>query len=173
MAIESLSRVLPRWANWARGAAQLDALADADYPFPEPRLKFLGTIVQRYRLRKGAPTEAFSTYFDELDRAIKDKLVPSLTGANLLLPLDEYTSAGLDGYMLASIPDFNTLIANSQQARKPVFTLTREDVGRGGRVWETISANIKSFRGIFTQLTERIELLTNTASHAKSETEAL
>ena len=38
MALESLSRVLPRWTTWARGAAQLDALADADYPFPEPHI---------------------------------------------------------------------------------------------------------------------------------------
>lgn len=173
MAVESLSRVLPRWANWARGAAQLDALANADYPFPEPRLKFLGTIVQRYRLRKGAPTEAFSTYFDELDSAIRDKLVPSLTSANLLLPAEKYASAGLEGYMLASIPDFNTLIANSQQARKPVFTLTRKDVRRGGRVWETISANIESFRVIFTQLAERIELLTDTTRNAQPETDTL
>jgi cellulose biosynthesis protein BcsQ len=170
MAIESLSRVLPRWATWARGAAQLDALAEADYPFPEPRLKFMGTIVQRYRLRKGAPTEAFSTYFTELDRAIQDTLIPSLTKANLLLAADAYRSAGLDGYMLASIPDFNTLIANSQQARKPVFTLTREDIGTRGRVWETISENINSFRVIFTQLAERIESLTGTASDAQPET---
>lgn len=168
MAIESLSRVLPRWARWARGASQLDALANADYPFPAPRLKFLGTVVQRYRLRKGAPTEAFSTYFDELDRAIEEILVPSLTAADLLLPAEAYTTAGVEGYRLASIPDFNTLIANSQQAQKPVFTLTRKDVGRGGRVWDTISANITSFREIFTQLTERIESLTDT--NAKSKT---
>lgn len=51
MAIDSLARVVPRWISWARNAAQLDALAEADYPFPEPRLKFLGMIVQRYRLR--------------------------------------------------------------------------------------------------------------------------
>jgi cellulose biosynthesis protein BcsQ len=161
MAIESLSRVLPRWASWARTAAQLDALSSADYPFPESHLKFLGTIVQRYRLRKGAPTEAFSLYFGELDRAIKDILVPSLTRADLLLQPDKYTSAGLEGYMLASIPDFNTLIASSQQAQKPVFTLTREDVYRSGRVWDTISKNIASFREIFIQLTDRIEYLTN------------
>ena len=169
MAIESLSRVLPRWANWARGASQLDALANADYPFPAPQLKFLGTIVQRYRLRKGAPTEAFSTYFDELDQAIEEKLVPSLSGANLLLPPDAYAAAGMDGYRLASIPDFNTLIANSQQAQKPVFTLTRQDVRRGGKVWDTISANIASFREIFTQLTERIELLSTSNADPKTD----
>jgi len=70
MAIDSLSRVLPGWVRWAQNAAQLEALMYADYPFPTPGLKFLGTIVQRYRLRSGEPTEAFRKYFDELDLAI-------------------------------------------------------------------------------------------------------
>lgn len=70
MAIDSLSRVVPRWMSWARSAAQLDALRSADYPFPEPDLKFLGTIVQRYRLRAGEPTEAFQKYFKQLDQSI-------------------------------------------------------------------------------------------------------
>jgi cellulose biosynthesis protein BcsQ len=161
MAIESLSRVLPRWISWARSAAKLDALATADYPFPVPRLKFLGTVVQRYRLQRGAPTQAFREYFDELDRAIDDTLTPALAKADLLLPPSAYTSAGLEGSLrLASIPDFNTLIANSQQVRKPVFTLTREDVNRSGYVWDNQKASIDSFREKFEELTRRIETLT-------------
>ncbi len=161
MAIESLSRVLPRWINWARNAAQLEALADADYPFREPHLKFLGTIVQRYRLKGGEPTEAFRNYFDELDRAIDDALVPALTRADLLLEPQRYRDAGLEGSLrLASIPDFNTLIANSQQARKPVFSLTQDDVRRRGYVWETQAASIQNFRQIFEELAQRIEALT-------------
>ena len=162
MAIDSLSRVLPRWSAWAHSAAQLPALMTADYPFLSPHLKFLGMIVQRYRLRSGEPTEAFQRYFDELDEAIERVLVPALTKADLLLPAGEYARAGLEGSLrLASIPDFNTLIANSQQSRKPVFSLTQEDVQRYGIVWESQKASIESFRRIFEQLAERIELLTS------------
>jgi cellulose biosynthesis protein BcsQ len=161
MAIQSLSRVLPRWMSWARNAAQLEALATADYPFPEPRLRFLGTIVQRYRLKGGEPTEAFRNYFDQLDTAIDDILVPALMKADLLLEPQRYREAGLEGSLrLASIPDFNTLIATSQQARKPVFTLTQEDVGRRGYVWDTQQASIENFRTIFEELAHRIEQLT-------------
>lgn len=161
MAMESLSRVLPRWATWARNASQLEALADADYPFKAPTLKFLGTIVQRYRLKGGAPTEAFRGYFEELDRAVEDILVPALSKADLLLKLERYSEAGLEGSVrLASIPDFNTLIANSQQARKPVFTLTQDDVNRRGFVWDTQKQNIEAFRKIFEELAMRIEKLT-------------
>ena len=161
MAIDSLSRVLPRWIRWAENASQLEALSEADYPFPEPSLKFLGTIVQRYRLRSGQPTEAFRKYFDELDSAIDTTFKPALEKAGLLLTMEKYEGADLQGPLrLASIPDFNTLIANSQQARKPVFALQQEDVGRGGIVWDNMKENVDSFREVFEGLANRVETLT-------------
>lgn len=162
MAIESLAKVLPRWVRWARTASQLDALADADYPFPEPNLKFLGTIVQRYRLRGGSPTEAFNRYFDELDEAVDDILTPALSSVDLMLDQGKYAEANVEGsHRLVSIPDFNTLIANSQQVRKPVFSLTQQDVQRVGRVWETQRKSIDTFYEIFDSLATRIEKLTS------------
>lgn len=162
MAIESLAQVLPRWAKWAKSAAQLETLSEADYPFPEPNLKFLGTIVQRYRLRSGSPTEAFNTYFEQLDSAVDDILMPALEGAGLLLAEAEYAAAEVEGsHRLVSIPDFNTLIANSQQVRKPVFRLTQQDVKRAGKVWATQKASIDSFRKLFETLAERVEKLTS------------
>jgi cellulose biosynthesis protein BcsQ len=160
MAIDSLARVLPRWVRWAKNASQLDALSQADYPFPEPRLKFLGMVVQRYRLKGGEPTEAFRRYFDELDSAVNGALVPAFEEAGLLLPDQAYKRAGLEGALrLASISDFNTLIANSQQARKPVFALTQDDVKRRGFIWRTQKANIDNFEATFNDLAARVESL--------------
>lgn len=160
MAVDSLSRVIPRWVSWARNASQLEALSTADYPYPEPDLKFLGTIIQRYRLKGGAPTEAFRSYFDELDSAIDNILAPAFAEAGVLFEAERYETAGLDGYLrLASIPDFNTLIANSQQARKPVFKLTQDDVARRGFIWATQKKSISSFHEMFSELAQRIEAL--------------
>ncbi|WP_104165076.1 ParA family protein [Cryobacterium sp. N22] len=161
MALESLSRVLPRWHRWATNAAQLDALSGADYPFPKPDLKFLGTVIQRYRLKGGTATEGFRGYFDELDRAVENILTPALAQAGLVLEAEKYQSAGMDASLrLVSIPDFNSLITNSQQARKPVFALTKEDTESRGFVWDTQKASIDSFRALFESLAERIETLT-------------
>lgn len=161
MALDSLARVLPRWVTWAERAAQLDALSSADYPFPAPTLKFLGIIVQRYRLRSGAPTQGFERYFTRLSEAFNQQLRPALGRAGVLLPDEQYAEAGLsDDQWLASIPDFNTLIANSQDARKPVFALTRGDTRRVGVVWEKTEENIERFRETFDQLARRIEILT-------------
>ncbi|UUE20441.1 AAA family ATPase [Microbacterium sp. J1-1] len=162
MAIESLSRVIPRWKKWATGAAALDALRTADYPFPEPDLKFLGTIVQRYRLRGGTATEGFQEYFSALDNAIDTILIPALKDADLLLPDAKYDEAGMEGsYRLASIPDFNSLIADSQRVRKPVFALSKADTGKQGFVWERQAESVEKFRAIFAGMAERIETLTS------------
>jgi len=161
MAVESLARVLPRWHKWAIGAAGLDALSKADYPFPAPDLKFLGTIVQRYRLRSGSATEGFQEFFDALDGAIEDTLVPALKASNLMLPDEMYADADVEGaYRLASVPDFNSLIADSQRVRKPVFALEKSDTGKQGFVWEAQERSIQKFREIFTLMAERIEKLT-------------
>lgn len=161
MAMDSLARVLPKWVRWAERAAELDALAKADYVFPEPKLKFLGTVVQRYRLKNGAPTIAFQEYFDSLDNAITSTLVPALRKSGLMLEESMYAGVGEDPpYRLASIPDFNTLIANSQQSRKPVFKLTQADVGRGGSVWDATEVNIRKFHDTFDSLASRLEQLT-------------
>lgn len=161
MAIDSLSRVVPRWINWAERAANLEVLADADYPFVAPNLKFLGVVVQRFRLKSGKPTKAFQKYFDKLNDAISDTLVPALEGAGAMLPEQAYRDVGMDDhFVLAEIPDFNTLIAHSQQERKPVFTLTQAEVGRAGKLWGNQEANIDSFRETFTELAKRVESLT-------------
>ena len=162
MAMDSLARVIPKWTRWADRASGLEALSNADYVFPKASLKFLGVIVQRYRLKNGAPTIAFQEYFDALDKAIDESLVPALASSGLMLPDEAYSAAGLESaYRLASISDFNALIANSQQSRKPVFTLTQQDVsGRGGAVWDTTAVNIEKFRTTFDELARRVEYLT-------------
>ena len=166
MAVDSLARVIPRWVTWARRAAELDDLSEADYPFPSPSLKFLGVIIQRYRLRNGAPTQGFEKYFDRLAEAVEGQLRPALDRVGVLLPPESYSQATLnDGRWLDAIPDFNTLIADSQRVRKPVFALTREDARNiSGTVWENTEANIIRFRETFGELADRIELLTGAVS---------
>lgn len=60
MATESLATVLPKWKNWAVQAQSNPSLAKASYPFPKSTPRFLGTVIQKYRLRQsGEPSAAF------------------------------------------------------------------------------------------------------------------
>jgi cellulose biosynthesis protein BcsQ len=161
MALESLARVVPRWVNWGRQSARLEALADADYPFKEPSLKFLGTIVQRYKIRGGEASQGFRKYFEAIDESIDHKLIPAFEKSDIMLPKSVYDAANLEGdYRLANIPDFNSLIAYAQKSQKPVFALDKEDMSSRGIIWKTQEVDIVRFREIFGKLAERIERLT-------------
>lgn len=158
MALDSMSRVLPRWHSWAERASSMQVFQDAAYPIAPPSLKFAGVIVQRYRTRSSAPSRAFQEYFTAIEKSVSEVLVPQLKKINALLPEEIYeNNSDADAtYRLASIPDFNALIANSQQNQTPVFRLTQEQVQRVGSAWDTTEKNIESFREVFTVLAERI-----------------
>ena len=46
----------------------------------------------------------------------------------MTLPEVVYHSHGVDGLCLATIPDFNSLIAKSQEHQTPVYALTQEQL---------------------------------------------
>jgi cellulose biosynthesis protein BcsQ len=158
MAIDSLARILPRWRAWAKQAAELDVLNDAAYPFPSVETKFLGTIVQNFRPRGGAPATSFQRWIDQMAQAVRDRLVPALREAGMLLPDDRYVAAGVptDSLNLVQIPDFNSLVALSQERRKPVYALTEEDTGRTGVVLEGTLRNRDQFDALFNEAAEKV-----------------
>lgn len=162
MAIDSLSRALPKWHAWAVKAASLSILQEATYPFPAPNLKFLGTIIQKYRPRAGEPAKGFQTWIERINEAVSSKLVPILRDNAMLLSGDVYNAAELESDLcLATIADFNTLIAKSQESRTPVFALTPEQLGQGGVVLENTLKACDAFREEFRRLAQKIIKLTS------------
>lgn len=165
MAIESLATVLPRWAGWAEKAKQSPMLRDSTYPFPQSTPKFLGTITQKFRPRKGAPTEGFQRWIDEINTRVCGRLIPTLQQLNMLLPdaiydrLPDFRAS----YSLEQIADFNTLIAKSQEFRTPVFALTDEQLGHVGTVLEADQRKRAEFDENFHALATRIVTLTDAA----------
>lgn len=163
MAIDSLSRVLPRWKGWADQAASLPILRDAAYPFPVPTTKFLGTIVQKYRPRSGRPASRFQRWIDEVGHAVRDRLVPALEVAGMMLDPEQYRAAGVgDNYMLAQIADFNSLVSISQEHSTPVFALTAAQLDSIGVVLAISEESRDSFHAEFAALADRVEALTST-----------
>lgn len=79
----------------------------------------------------------------------------------MLLSENTYRQAGVNAdYCLAEIPDFNTLIAKSQETQTPVFALTEEQLDRTGVVLETTLSSIEQFRVTFSNLVDKILKLT-------------
>jgi cellulose biosynthesis protein BcsQ len=116
MAIDSLSKVLPKWYAWAKSASALRILKESNYPFPDITLRFLGTIVQNYRIIRGKETAAFQNWINKIELAVSDKLVPVLDKNGMMLPSQNYQECGIgDNFSLAKISNFNSLIALSQE----------------------------------------------------------
>jgi cellulose biosynthesis protein BcsQ len=157
MAIDSLSKMLPKWYAWAKKASSLPILRDAAYPFPEVNLKFLGTIVQHSRIIRGKETAAFQVWIDKIQQAVANKLVPTLEKNNLLLPRENYINEGIEEHFtLAKIPNLGSLIALSQEHGVPVYALTPNQLGQTGLVLQHNQNKQREFEKTFSDLADKI-----------------
>jgi cellulose biosynthesis protein BcsQ len=162
MAIDSLAKVLPRWHAWAKSASSLQVLRDANYPFPEVNLRFLGTIVQNYRIIRGKETAAFQTWIEKIEQTVTDRLIPTLQKNDMMLPSSMYRHQGIKGNLsLAKISNFNSLIALSQEHRTPVYDLTAQQLRQKGIVLEKNQEKQTEFKKTFSDLADKIIALSS------------
>jgi cellulose biosynthesis protein BcsQ len=162
MAIDSLTKVLPRWYAWAKSASSLQILREANYPFPDVNLRFLGIIVQNYRIIRGRETAAFQTWIEKIEKAVSDKLIPTLQKSNMMLPGEVYKEQGLqDSLSLAKISNFNSLIALSQEHRTPVYELTPQQLKQNGIVLDQNQKKQEEFKQTFSDLADKIIALSS------------
>lgn len=162
MATDSLASVLPKWKAWAKQAQGVSVLQKATYPFPIVNPRFLGTVIQKYRLREGeTPSAAFQKWIDEIELGIKKKLVPALKNCDMLLPDGAYESVGLAaGKPLLQMSDFNSLIALSQKHKVPVFALSDKQIEQTGIVLRRTKKSMNTFRDLFMAAADKIVALT-------------
>ena len=165
MAIESLAKVLPRWNTWSNRAKASPVLMDATYPYPGKTPRLLGTVIQKFRPRRGAPTIGFQTWIDSVNEKVQSTLYPHLRPLGMTLQPEDYRSVAdlWPSLCLSQIADFNTMIAKSQDERTPVFALTDEQLKSVGTVLVAEQGKREEFRKDFAQLATKVVTL---ISHA-------
>jgi len=158
MATDSLASILPKWASWSKRAIIQPVLQKATYPFPNKNPKFLGIIIQKYRLRGGkTPSAAFQKWIDEIEKGVATRLVPVLKENGMLLPDKTYKAAGVQPTKpLIQMSDFNSLIALSQKHKAPIFDLTDKQLEQRGVVLEITKESMRRFHEIFSVGADRI-----------------
>ncbi len=163
MATDSLASVLPKWRAWAKQAQGVAVLQKATYPFPVVNPKFLGTVVQKYRLREGqTPSAAFQKWIEEIENGIQEKLLPALKAADMLMSDAAYQSINIPpGKPLLQMSDFNSLIALSQKHKVPIFALSDAQLEQTGVVLERTKKSMLQFRDLFSDAADRIIALTS------------
>lgn len=169
MALRSLSRTLPKWAEWGKKAASNAILKEADYPFPDVTPKYLGSSVQNFRKRsrnneEAKPTQAFQKWFDRLAETKSSDLIVALKGSNMLLSDADYANANaLPEDFLMEISSLDGLIATAQELAKPVFAIDLQaDTQFRGNVADTYAQKIEDVRSGFEQGAKKIIALTDT-----------
>lgn len=161
MALDSLATILKKWSEWSKSAQGMAILKDAIYPYPDVTPKFLGVVIQKFRLKNGKASKGFRYWIDEVNTTIKERLIPELNALNMSFSNEEYYNKGLsDSYCLSEIPDFNTLIATSQEEQTPVFALNDTQLKLVGNVLGNTKVKVKEFDGIFEEIANKIIGLT-------------
>lgn len=158
MAIDSLANVLPKWHEWLTRALSINTLRDATYPLPDVDPKFLGTIIQKYRIRSGSTAStAFQKWIDEIIEKTDAVLIPALEKSGMLLDEERYKEVGISaGEPILQMSDFNGLIAQSQKHSAPVFALSDEQLEQGGVVLERTKKSMERFKDLFSDAADKI-----------------
>ncbi len=158
MATDSLASVLPKWSRWAGQAKENPVLQNATYSFPDKQPRFLGTVVQKYRLRSGdTPSAAFQNWIDEIETGVRERLIPKLRECEMLLDDSIYEAAGCPlGTTLLQMSDFNGLIALSQKHKMPIFGLSDEQLGQTGVVLDRTKASMATFNILYSDAADLI-----------------
>lgn len=166
MATDSLASVLPKWRAWAERAQSAPVLQKATYPFPLISPKFLGTVIQKYRLREGnTPSSAFQRWIDEIGAGIKAKLLPAMNGCGMLLNPKVYKSADASPEKpFLQMSEFNGLIALSQKYKVPVFALSDAQLEQRGIVLHRTKQSMARFEKLFSEGADKVIALVDAAN---------
>lgn len=154
MALNTLRGILPRWATWKQGAVQL--YADSAYPIPPGTPKFIGTLIQRFNIRRGKAARPYRDNISEIKARVTDTLFPALSSVFMTLDPADYDSLRDEGYCLGEIADFQSLLPKSYQAGVPIFELTDSEIGETGPVQEGFRERRDGFRSQFIEITDRV-----------------
>jgi chromosome partitioning protein len=166
-AIGSLEKNVRKWHKEITRFKEDNKFDALSFPIAN-KPKFLGAIQQRYRPRNEKPAKSFQIWIDKIRGAIEKTLVPSLAQIDCVVDrailLDALVGSELQPYDLAHVPDFNSLIAISQQLSTPIFALTDAQIKSVGKVFGHAEATMlesrDNFDEVFTSLASRVVALT-------------
>jgi cellulose biosynthesis protein BcsQ len=159
MALDTLTNILPKWVLWKKNAVPI--FADSAYPLPEGEPKFLGTLIQRFNVRKGIAEKPYRDNIQEIKNKVAKEFFAAISKSGMTLNSEEYTKNFIDnGYCLDEIPDFQGLLPKSYQAGVPVFELLDTEINETGPVLQGMLINRDKFQAEFNEINHKlIELL--------------
>ena len=157
MALDTLKTILPRWIAWKNSAIPL--FVDSAYPLKIGTPKFIGSLIQRFNIRKGRAARPYRDNIDEINMKISEGFFDSMRAAGMTLTDDEYGSLVERKYCLGQIPDFQGLLPKSNDAGVPVFDVTDQEIHETGSILAGLKDKRKLFKIQFKEISEEISNL--------------
>ncbi len=159
MALETLKTILPRWAAWLRQSGPI--FSDSSYPLRLEPPKLLGSVIQRFNVRRGQAAKPYRDNIGEIKQKVIDDLKPALHNAGMLLGDEVYGLPLIEnGLCLSEISDFQGLLPKALAAGVPVYEVSDIEIGETGPVLEQMQKNRTRFDQLFTELVGQVYRLT-------------
>ncbi len=156
MALETLETILPRWAAWK--VNNESAFQDSAYPLRPGLPKFVGTIIQRFNVRKGRAAAPYRDNIAEIKDVTGGRLLKALKAAGLTLAADKYSKDfTTDGFCLEEIPDFGALLPRAYDSGVPVFALRDDELGASGIVKDGMADKREQIKHQFLNVTNSLQ----------------
>ncbi len=162
-AISSLSGIVDRWLSEHK--VIVDDFRKAGYPISEGRPRFLGTIVQNYKLAKGKQARpGFELWMNRIPQRVAGELVPVLQKHSDPKRVLLEVCQKMGGTEAVRVPDFGSLATCMQDCAKPIFDLSRDDTASistderpySGIIWDDARTRMSQWREMFRTLEGRV-----------------
>jgi chromosome partitioning protein len=164
MALNTLVTVLPRWVDWVE--RMRPSFIEAAYPLPTTTPKLIGTLIQRFNVRKGKAAKPYRDNIDEIKETVLTKLIPALRLKNMVYDAQVYTNAEIaNDLCLSEIPDFQGLLPKANENGVPVFAMEDSEIGEVGAVRDGMIAKREAFSELFKTISQQV---TSICDYAKS-----
>lgn len=155
MALNTLVSILPRWVDW--NEKMRPAFVDAAYPLSTSTPILIGTLIQRFNVRKGKAAKPYRENIAEIKESVTQKLIPALETKNMVFTAKVYSDAGINiDLCLAEIPDFQGLLPKANDIGVPVFAIKDNEIGETGPILDGMIEKRNQFYSLFNNISEQI-----------------
>ncbi len=155
MALKTLKTILPKWKKWADQGRRL--FIDSAYPLPNCQMKFIGTIIQRFNVRNHTAAKPYVGKIQEIKEFVTKDFVEEMRKYDMLEDITSIPkTCSIQDRCLGEIADFGSLIQKANDANKPVFDLTKDEMSAVGNVYKGMEEKRKSIDAIFDNICDII-----------------
>lgn len=163
-AIGTLSTIIKKWIREHRQV--FEEFNEIDLPIKEGMPKFLGVILQNFKIRGGKPKPTYQMWMDRIPAKVESSLFPSISTFNID---GRDLTSGLHGtgIVVSQIRDFEGLAPIMQECGKAMFDITIDDTRAtnekgaawSGVAWTQAQERMANYKDCIAQMATNLEEL--------------